>query len=348
MRAVVLCGGESVERAVSLDSGISVARALIDLDYDVSVVDPAADEPFICRSTRNHDDLPRPTVAADLPAIGTRKSQRNVFSALTSEAMVATLRRADLVFPALHGGWGGDGHIQAMLEMADISFAGAGSAACSLAWDKHSTLRVLRDSGVTVSRWEVHPAGDCQVRSGVLSMLDDGPVVVKLLAGTSYSTLFLARGADELAAASSESAGGEDWLISPFLPGREFTVGVLGDHVLPVVEIECNGPLYDFEAKNRPGASRRRSPADVTSAFRVRLQEQALSAHRAVGLGSGEYSRVDFRCDNRGEPHCLEVNACPALRTGGGLAAAANALGWTFPKLIEEIARLPPSRLRSA
>lgn len=342
MKAVVLCGGESAERDVSLDSGMSVARALIDLRYDVTVVDPAADEPFVCRSSCDPGDLPQTAVTTELPVIDVPMSRKNIFATLTSEAMAAELKLADVVFPALHGGWGGDGHVQALLEMADVPFTGAGSAACSLAWDKQRTLRVLRDAGVTVSPWEVHRTGKNERQPGALSMLDAGPVVVKCLTGTSFSTLFVAEDADELAAALAEASADEDWLISPFLSGREFTVSVLGDHVLPVVELEYNGPLYDFEAKNRSGASQRLCPAEIAAELRDCLQEQALRAHRSVGLGPAEYSRVDFRCNNHGEPHCLEVNACPALRTGGGFATAANAIGWSFPQLINEITRLCP------
>lgn len=103
MKAVVLCGGESAERDVSLDSGMSVARALIDLRYEVTVVDPAADEPFVCRSSCDPGDLPPTTVTTELPVTDVPESRKKIFATLTSEAMVATLKLADVVFPALHG-----------------------------------------------------------------------------------------------------------------------------------------------------------------------------------------------------------------------------------------------------
>lgn len=340
MRIVVLCGGESVERHVSLESGLTVSRALVELGHEVHVVDPAAPEPVLAGPTRDAEALPWFTASAKLPDVDEAGCRQRMFTALTSGPVPAALRRADLVVPALHGGWGGDGHVQALLEMAGLAFTGAGSAQCSLAWDKRRTLRLLPGAGVRVGPWVAHRVADGQIPPRALDLLRAGPVVVKSATGTAHETLHLACGQGELKDALARSPEGEDVVVTPFLPGREFSVGVVGDVVLPVAEYEFDGAFLDYRAKYRPGGAHHACPADIPPRLERRLRDQALRAHRAMGFGPTGYSRSDFRCDRRGEPYCLEVNACPGLRRTSALAYTALGAGWSYPDLIGRIVHL--------
>lgn len=341
MKIVVLCGGESPERDVSLESGLAVAGALVELGHEVQLVDPATADPVLAGPTRSESALPGTAEALRGPELDEGKRRELMLDALTAGPVLPLLRGADLVFPALHGGWGGDGRLQALLEMAGVLFTGAGAAQCSLAWDKHRTLTLLRESGVTVTDSARFPASaDRPVPQPVSDLLDRGPVVVKSNTGTSHLELRVADDAAALARARARAPEGETLIATPFLAGREFTVSVIGGRVLPVVEIEFSGPLFDYETKSHPETARCDCPADIPRALASRLREQASRAHDALGLGARDYSRIDFRCDGRGVPHCLEVNACPGLRPLSGLGAAAAGAGWSYRDLIGEIVAL--------
>ncbi|WP_405704867.1 D-alanine--D-alanine ligase family protein [Streptomyces sp. NBC_00069] len=341
MKIVVLCGGESPERDVSLESGLAVAVALVELGHEVQVVDPAAAEPVRVGPTAIESELPRTAVELRGPELDEGKRRELMLAALTTGPVLPLLRAADLVFPALHGGWGGDGHVQALLEMAGVPFAGAPSAQCSLAWDKRRTLALLREAGVTVTDSVRLTAGsDRPMPQQVSQWLAQGPVVVKSNTGTSHLELRVADDADGLARACSVAPAGEELIATPFLPGREFTVSVIEDGVLPVVEIEYAGRLFDYETKSHPQTARCHCPADLPYDLDEGLREQAMRAHRALGLGAKDYSRVDFRCDGRGVPHCLEVNACPGLRPLSGLGAAAAGAGWSYRELVGRVVAL--------
>ncbi|MFE6402238.1 D-alanine--D-alanine ligase family protein [Streptomyces alboflavus] len=345
MRIVVLCGAESLERYVSLESGLSVARALTELGHEVEVIDPAAPHPVLAGPTRDSDALPRFTSPGHLPDRDEAEDRRRMFTALTRGPVRDALHAADLVFLALHGGWGGDGHVQSLLEMAGLPFTGAGSAQCSLAWDKRRTLQLLPHAGVRVGPWTAHRTDDGHLPPESVALLKEGPVVVKSAAGTAHEMLHLVCVEDELSRVLHGTPAGEEVVLTPYLPGREFSVGVLGRRVLPAVEYMFDGPFLDYRAKYAEGGASHTCPAQIPPRLEQHLREQALRAHRAVGLGDGDYSRSDFRCDRRGEPHCLEVNACPGLRTVSALAHSAKGAGIPYADLVDQIVRLRRHRV---
>ncbi|GGU64968.1 hypothetical protein GCM10010211_32590 [Streptomyces albospinus] len=135
MRVVILCGGGSSERDVSLASGRSVTRALLDRRHEVVLVDPAAAVPDLAGPLYPGDVVDGLTVGREPPPRSDRhRLRRRMHAALTGGTVLKLLRGAELVFLALHGGWGEDGHVQALLEMAGVRFTGAGSGACAAAW----------------------------------------------------------------------------------------------------------------------------------------------------------------------------------------------------------------------
>jgi len=127
-------------------------------------------------------------------------------------------------------------------------------------------------------------------------------------------------------------------LAEQFIPGREVTVGVLGDVPLPVGEIIPTHELFDYECKYTPGMSEEIFPARLDTALARQLQELALAAHRALKLGG--YSRVDFRLSPEDDIFCLEANTLPGMTRTSLLPQAARAAGIEFPELCERICRL--------
>ncbi len=169
--------------------------------------------------------------------------------------------------------------------------------------------------------------------------------------GTCPRTFQVARTPAQLRDACRLAHDGEALIAMPYLPGREFTVGVVGGQALPVVEIRRYRPLFDFPAKAGNSTVVWQCPAEIPAPLARELARHAAAAHRALGLGERAYSRVDFRCDGDGRALCLEVNACPALWPGSGLPRAARAAGWAYADLVERIMDLavaPAAAVRPA
>jgi D-alanine-D-alanine ligase len=124
-------------------------------------------------------------------------------------------------------------------------------------------------------------------------------------------------------------------MIEKFVPGREFTVGILAGEPLPVGEIIAPGEVFDYQSKYQVGGAREVFPADIPSAEVATLQRYALAAHRALKLGA--YSRVDFRRDAAGGFWCLEANSLPGLTATSLLPQAARAAGIDFATLLAKI-----------
>jgi D-alanine-D-alanine ligase len=165
------------------------------------------------------------------------------------------------------------------------------------------------------------------------------PVIVKPSKQGSTVGLTLVRQPPGLAAALVEAARFDDEvLVEQFIPGRELTVGILGDLPLPVGEIIPRHELFDYACKYTPGLSEEIFPARLEAAMARRLQEYALIAHRALKLSG--YSRVDFRLGPDGDIFCLEANTLPGMTALSLLPQAARAAGIAFPELCERICRL--------
>ncbi|MEU9122254.1 D-alanine--D-alanine ligase [Streptomyces sp. NPDC048506] len=339
MRVVILCGGESPERDVSRASGWSVARALLERGHEVVLVDPAAAVPVLAGPLTPGDAVDGSAVGKEPPSLSNRRQLRErMHTALTGGPVLDLLHDAEMVFLALHGGWGEDGHVQALLEMAGVRFTGAGSAACSAAWHKGRAQAVLGAAGLPVPERVLWRPGTYEAPQDAQRLVAAGPVVAKPVADGSSVSVHRVDSLSQLARVAAEVHSGEgELLVEPFLPGREFTVAVVGDQALPVVEIELTTPVFDYTAKYQPGAVSEVCPARIPDDLTSRLQELALRAHRALGFGGDAYSRTDFRCDTGGEPMCLEVNALPGMTATSLLPRAAIGAGWTYPDLVQRI-----------
>ncbi|MFE6686216.1 D-alanine--D-alanine ligase [Streptomyces sp. NPDC057743] len=341
MRVVILCGGESAERDVSHASGRSVARALLERGHTVTLVDPAAEAPVLAGPLRAGDTVEESAVGKEPPSAADRQRLRHrMHAALTGGPVLELLRGAELVFLALHGGWGEDGHVQALLEMARLPFTGADSAACAAAWHKARAQAVLGAAGLPVANRVPWWPGTREVPRAARELVAAGPVVVKPVEGGSSVSVHRVDSLPELERVAAEAHADEERLVEPFLPGREFTVGVVGGQALPVVEIELTTPLFDYAAKYQPGGVSEVCPARVPGDFARRLQDMAVRAHRALGFGAEAYSRTDFRCDAQGAPMCIDVNALPGLTATSLLPLAATGANWSYPELIQRIVDL--------
>ncbi len=243
------------------------------------------------------------------------------------------VRDVDVVFVALHGGAGEDGRLQAMLDLAGLPYTGSSHIASAAAMDKDLSKRIFRAVLVPTPDWLMAPVSSDQVARAL-----GWPVIVKPNKQGSTVGLTLANSAPDLGPAI-EAAGQFDneVMVERFIPGREFTVGILEDAALPVGEIIAPRDIFDYEAKYQPRVAREVFPADIPADEARRIQDHALRAHRALKLGT--YSRIDFRRDQNGEYWCLEANALPGMTATSLLPQAARAAGIEFSELLDRICR---------
>jgi D-alanine-D-alanine ligase len=325
MKIAVLFGGTSEERDVSIASAAQIIPVLRSLGHDVVAVDTAAGR----LSPPDERKLLESRVAPAPPSDQSMATLRS--GALTNPATAIDPRAIDVVFLALHGGAGEDGRIQALLDLAGLRYTGSNHIASAAAMDKDLSKRLFRAAGVPTADWLMAPASaDEVVRTLGL------PVVVKPNKQGSTVGLTVVREAAQLAPALELARRYDDEvMIERFVPGREFTVGILDGRALPVGEIIAPGEVFDYQSKYQVGGAREVFPADLPATEASALQKHALAAHRALKLGA--YSRVDFRRDAQGGFWCLEANSLPGMTATSLLPQAARAAGIDFSTLLARI-----------
>jgi D-alanine--D-alanine ligase len=305
-RIGVLMGGPSSEREVSLKSGGAVYESLKNQNLNAVAIDIKTDD---------------------------QQQNRKLIREM----------RIGVAFIALHGHFGEDGQIQALLEELEIPYTGSGPAASRLAMDKIASRKIFQKKGLPVPNHIIFSIKDCQdLRRRVASVLTQ-PFVVKPAAQGSSIRLSIVRTEEELEqAAKLAFKFGESIIVEEYIPGREITVGILGDSALPIVEIIPQNKFYDYEAKYTPGKSEYVVPACLSAQVTAESQRVALSAHRALGCFG--FSRVDMRLSLGNIPFILEVNSIPGLTETSLLPKAAADSGINFDQLCFDILRLACER----
>ncbi|MBN2686002.1 MAG: D-alanine--D-alanine ligase [Pontiellaceae bacterium] len=230
----------------------------------------------------------------------------------------------EAVFVALHGQFGEDGDIQALLAEASMPFTGSGAASCRLSFDKVLTRQRLEENGVPVANGEVLKSAD----ERTLPL----PVVVKPpREGSSVGCYLVFEESEWEASFKGAAQFSGDALVEEYIPGRELTVGIVGDQVLPVVEIKPASEWYDFAAKYVTGDTEYQVPAELDPETAEQLQTIALKTFAC--LGADGFGRVDFRLSPEGKPYVLELNAIPGFTATSLLPKAAQAAGIGFSAL---------------
>ena len=357
MKIVVVMGGNTSEREVSLRSGAGVARALERLGHDVALLDTGtgaylrdADQAMAlgsgaaaaARTASGGSTSSASGAAGNLPAPSVREGV---------DAYVRSIpRSADLVFVALHGGEGENGTLQALLDLAGIPYTGSGVLASAIAMDKAMSKRIFRTWDIPTPEWVElwAPEDPLAPWNPVLDKaeferLGGYPLIVKPNEeGSSVGISVVERSSDLRPALEEARRYGRLVLVESFIEGRELTVGVIDERTFPVVEVIPEGGWYDYQHKYTSGASRYIVPAEIPPAARDRLFELsrlACSALRCRGV-----ARVDFRMGGDGIPYCLEVNTVPGLTELSLVPKAAAAAGLSYEELIRSIVESAPLR----
>ena len=331
-RIAVLTGGSTPERTVALAGAAQVSAALRARGHDVTVFDTIEPEPL-------DPELEQQRLGQ---AVGTRPPSLAELRELEARedlpAMVAgDLGSHDAVFLVLHGRQGEGGEVQELLEAAGIAFTGSDARGSRLAMDKDKSKRRFRDAGIPTPDWLTWPARQPEIEELGL------PLIVKpSRVGSTVGLTLMSDLLDLDSAVGKALTFDDEVILERFLPGREYTAGVLDGQALGVGEIVSPGRIFDFHSKYTPGRAQELFPAEIGLDLEERLRELALAAHEALALR--DFSRVDFRLDAAGNPCCLEVNTLPGMTPTSLLPQSAAVFGISFAELCNRMIGLALAR----
>ena len=338
MNIVVLCGGLSMERNVSLSSGTLICGALRKLGHRAVMVDMFYGlEDYDVEPTRLFELLPPlgetsvSEQAPDLEAV--RRSRKWQSPSKVGKGVFELCALADVVFLALHGACGEDGRIQAALDLMGVPYTGSGYLGSAIAMDKDLTKQLVRGAGVKTPQWRLLYYRDSQIEAlcGELKL----PCVVKPVDSGSSIGVAIAHSREELEKALRENVGLGRVIVEEYVAGREVQVGVLQGRALPSIEIIPRGGFYDYKNKYQAGAAVEICPAPVEPDTERMLGATALKVHKLLELQT--YSRTDFILTEAGEIYFLEINTLPGMTPTSLVPQEAAAAGIDYNTLCQII-----------
>ena len=340
MRIVVLAGGLSMERNVSLSSGTRICRALRARGHQAALVDlylglegyDGAPESIFDAPDGLCPDVKITVQAPDLEAV--RRSRPDQSPSRIGPHVLDICRLADVVFLGLHGMDGEDGRIQAALDLLGVPYTGAGYLGSAIAMDKIASKQMMDANGIPNPKWQALTYTEEEIPH--LAETLPMPCVVKAPTGGSSLGVYLPKDRAELADALHQVRAYTDRvLVEQRVYGRELTNAVLGDRYLPAVETFPSVENFDYEAKYQAGGAKEVCPAELTEEQARAVGEMALRVHKALGLAV--YSRTDMILDAEGNLWCLEANSLPGMTPTSFVPKEAAAVGISYDDLCEEI-----------
>lgn len=340
MKIVVLAGGLSPERNVSLSSGSMVCQALRDRGHQVALVDlffgleDHKGEPEELFNAPIPDSFKKVSrQAPDLEQV--RASRKWKDASAIGPGVLDLCKKADVVYLGLHGACGEDGRIQAALDLLGVPYTGSGYLSSAIAMDKDLTKRLVADKVVT-PRWMRVDLTEEQL-DGLVEEVSL-PAVIKPVDSGSSIGVFIANDKAELRHALEESVKlGGRVVIEQYIKGREIQVAVLNGKALPSIEITPKEGFYDYENKYQPGAALEVCPAPIPAEWEERIGKAAVAVFETVGLSV--YARADFIVTEDGTPYFLEINTLPGMTPTSLVPQEAAAVGMDYGTLCETIIR---------
>ena len=334
MKIVVLAGGLSPERDVSLSSGSLIANALMDSGHRVCLLDlylglnaTDFDAAFVIAASGKRFEHVVPAHEPDLERL---KRESGNGRALIGQNVIELCKFADLVFLALHGDIGENGKLQAVFDCFGICYTGTGYDGSLLAMDKDLSKILMEQNQILTPKWQI-------IEDDFESV--DFPCVIKPCGCGSSVGVSIVQNKQELVSAVNFAKKYEQKIMAEeMIVGREFSVGVLDGEALPVIEIIPNEGFYDYKNKYQLDLTREVCPAEISTELSDKLKRTAVKTHKALRLGS--YSRIDFIVSADGRAFCLEANTLPGMTPTSLLPQEAAAAGIGYRELCEKIAEL--------
>ncbi len=241
-----------------------------------------------------------------------------------------TFHNVDVVMLALHGGIGENGRIQGMFESLGIRYTGSNALSSAMCMDKHISKRLAEDMGIATPKWQRH-------RKGKQLMNSNGyPCIVKPNSEGSTVGLTIVNSESEMENALSLAFSYDDEiLIEEYISGKEITCSIVGNEILPLIEIKPSKDLYDYECKYTKGMTEYICPAQLDQPLAESIQKTSMEIYKL--LKCRHYGRVDFRLDNKNKHWFLEINTLPGMTDTSLVPKSANAVGMSFEELIKLI-----------
>lgn len=334
MKIVVLAGGTSTERDVSLSSGGMIYRALKKKGHQAVLLDV-----YLGYEGEIEDIFEREEDwAAQIGAVSEENPDLEAIRALRKDGgrsffgpnVLAVCGMADVVFMALHGANGEDGKIQACFELMGIPYTGTDFVSSAMAMDKGIAKDIFKAYGIPTPAGFRLKAGETEEAKVVF------PCIVKACCGGSSVGVCIASDESEYEQAKQEAFRyGSEVIVERYIKGREFSVGVLDGRALPVIEMAPKQGFYDYKNKYQAGNTVETCPAELSQEKTRELQDIAERVFAALRMRS--YARMDFRMSEEGEIFCLEANTLPGMTPTSLLPQEAAAQGIDFPELCEKI-----------
>ena len=337
MNIVVLAGGTSTEREISIVSGTGICGALRQKGHRAILVDVFCGlaDPGVSHFPETYDiDAAAAYIRSFDARIKEMEAERKGFF---GPHVLELCDEAEIVFLALHGSNGEDGRVQAVFDLMGIRYTGTGYFSSAIAMDKGISKRLFLSSHLPV------PVGftmrqdnyDTDLRKRGLEL----PVVVKTCCGGSSVGVYIVHTQEEYEEALEKAFQYErEVVVEEYISGREFSVAVVDDVAYPVIEIRPLKGFYDYQNKYQPGSTIETCPADLSPELTQKMQDYAVAGARALGLQS--YSRLDFLMDEKGDMYCLEANTLPGMTPTSLIPQEAKVLGMDYPELCEELIRV--------
>lgn len=337
MNIVVLAGGTSTERDVSLITGTKVYEALKNKGHNVILVD-------LFLGLEDMETVPADIFTMDYnwvkningiseidPDIAKVKAMRkdksdNIFGA----HVIEVCQMADVVFMGLHGSNGEDGRIQATFDLMGIKYTGTGYLSSALAMDKGISRKFFQAGGVPVAQ------GTTVVKGDDVSNWNAFPCIVKPCCGGSSVGVSVANNEEEFKKALEAAFAFEnEVVVEQFIKGREFSIGVIEGKALPIIEIAPLQGFYDYKNKYQAGSAVETCPALITEEQTKEMQGYAELAFQVLGIEA--YARIDFMMAEDGKIYCLEANTLPGMTPTSLLPQEAAVVGYDFEALCEKL-----------
>lgn len=340
MKIIVLAGGLSTERDVSLITSSKVCEALRQNGHQAAMLDvffgyekDASEDFFERNDAFDFESIKIQVNDPDLEAIkAERKGDPDCFF---GPNVIELCKMADLVFMGLHGADGENGKVQAAFDTLGIRYTGSGYLGSALAMNKGLAKRVLQAGGVpspkgfSLKKNQDHTPSETMIY----------PCVVKPCCGGSSVGVSIASDEKEYYAALEEAFRyEEEVLVEECIQGREFSIGVVGKEAMPIIEIIPKEGFYDYKNKYQSGLVDDICPAPLDEETTKKMQDFAVKAFEELKLEV--YARIDFLMDEKGQMFCLEANTLPGMTPTSLLPQEALAAGISYGQLCEKMIQL--------
>ena len=342
MKIVVLCGGLSPERDVSISSGTRIAKTLKQNGHQIVLVDMYFGLENWQGSLDDIFDNPPPLndmlISEQEPDLNEIRSMRRIDTGSDfGDRVIDVCQMADIVFMGLHGQCGEDGKVQAAFDLLGIRYTGSGFLGSAVAMDKDMTKQIIAQHQIRTAAWRTY---SCSKVSSEMVLRDlTLPLVVKPDNSGSSIGVSIVHSEDDLKKALKTVARDSDYVvIEQYIKGREIQVGILDGKALPSIEIIPKDSFYDYKNKYQANATEEICPAPIGDAETRAVSEATARGFEALRLRG--YARFDYMLDDEGNVWCLEANTLPGMTPTSLLPQEAAAAGISYDELCERIAML--------